>query len=185
MNAAPWSYTNRFHSVICHDHMKCKLTPGSEIEFHADLMWRVTSWNKSQSSTSCASQDTLLIQTDCFVILSCYTAGNFIAQFCDCDRPHLWSETMQVNLQVEAAVLHDGHWHFSNWFLSFGLNSAPKLQHNWTGLVRSLELPAFGRKKATELLTTSIKSHGAIVEVEALTPMFWWNNNSSNLILPI
>lgn len=41
-NAALWSYTNKFHPVTCCDHTKCKLIPGSEIEFHADLMWRVT-----------------------------------------------------------------------------------------------------------------------------------------------
>lgn len=108
MNAAPWSYTNRFHSLICDDHTKCKITPGSEMEFHADLIWRVTWKNKLQTSTIHVSQDTLSIQTDCFVILSCYTAGNFITQFCDCDRPQLWSEAMQVNLQVEATVLHNG-----------------------------------------------------------------------------
>ena len=75
--------------------------------------------------------------------------------------------------------------HFSNWFLSFGLISAPKLQHNRTSLVCLLELPAFSRKKATEVLTTfgCMKSHGAIVE--ELTPKSWSNNNSSNLILPI
>lgn len=102
LNAAPWSYTNRFQSVICQDHTKCKLMPGSEIEFHADLMWRVPWWNKSQTSTICVSQDTLHIETDCLVILSCYTAGNFISQFWDCDRPRLQSEAMQINLQVEA-----------------------------------------------------------------------------------
>lgn len=150
-------------------------------------MWRVTWWNKLHASTIHVSQDILGIQTDCFVILSCYTAGNSIAQFCDRDQPHLQSEAMQVNLQVEGAVLHDGGWHFSNWFLCFGLNSAPKLQQNWTGLVCALELPAFSRKKATEVLTTSgcIKSHGAILEEEVLTPMSWSNNNSSNLILPV
>lgn len=64
------------------------------------------------------SQDTLSIQTDCFVILSCCTAGNFTTRFCDCYRPHPRSQAMQVHLQVEAAVLHDSWWHFSNWFLS-------------------------------------------------------------------
>lgn len=148
-------------------------------------MWRVPWWNKSQTSTICVSQDTLRIETDCLVILSCFTAGNFISQFCDCDRPCLQSEAMQINFQRSgSAVLHGCSWNCRNWFLSFRLNSAPKLQHNWTALVCSLELSAFSRKKATKFLTTPacMKSYGATVEVKALTPMPWSNNNSSNLI---
>lgn len=48
-----------------------------------------------RQAQSCVSQDTLSIETDCFFILSCYTAANFITQSCDCERSHLQSETMQ------------------------------------------------------------------------------------------
>lgn len=54
MNAAPWSYTNRVHFVIYCDHIKCKHTPRSEIEFHVDLMWENV-MKKGQTSTVCVS----------------------------------------------------------------------------------------------------------------------------------
>lgn len=102
-----------------------------------------------RQAQSCASQDTLSIQTDCFVILSCYTAANFIAQPCDCDRSHLQSETTQNNLQEEPKAMPNGCWHFSNWFLSSG---STLLQSSSTTeqLVCSLRLPGFSRKKATK-----------------------------------
>lgn len=100
-----------------------------------------------RQAQSCVSQDTLSIQTDCFVLLSCYTVANFITQSCDCDRPHLQSEAMHNDFQVEPKVMPSGCWHFSNWFLSSG-STLPQSSSTDEQLVCSLKLPAFSRKKA-------------------------------------
>lgn len=96
------------------------LHQGKELNFMQIWYGELCDAINHRQAQSCVSQDTLSIQRDCSVILSCHTAANFITQSCDCDRPHLQSEAMQNNLQVEPKVMPNGCWHFSNWFFSSG-----------------------------------------------------------------